>query len=83
MAYEKGLKTFEESMKSKKDKKKSIEKFVSDSKYNSEIRLLMRNAIIAKNFNVSIREIKELIKKSELKSEYVEPPPAKRVKTNE
>jgi hypothetical protein len=83
MAYEKGLKTFEESMKSKKDKKKSIEKFVSDSKYNSEIRLLMRNAIIAKNFNVTIREIKELIKKSVLKSEYVEPPPAKRVKTNE
>lgn len=77
------MKKFEEGMKSKKDKKKTIDLFVKDTKYNAEIRSLVENAIFKSQFVVLIKDIRSVIKKKILKTEYDIPPPAKRLKKDE
>ena len=81
MAYEMGIKKYEENMKSMNDKKKTIRTFADEELYNSQIRTLVRDAVIKESDKVGFRDILKVVEGLSVKTEYVSPPPKKKLKS--
>jgi hypothetical protein len=80
MAYEMGIKKYEDGMKSMSDKKKTIIKFTDERTYNSSIRTLVRDVVLKENDQVDFRELLKVIDGLTVKTEYVNLPATKRNK---
>ncbi len=80
MAYEIGAVKYEEKMKSMGDKKAMIKKFVDDDRYSSEVRQLLREAIVKDTGKIGLKEIQKVAENLFLKTEYIDSPRNKRIK---